>query len=438
VSGRVVGDGGKGIITLRFHHEAVEGDFELEGQRGRLKAVQSKQDAASFFKGPDQKLDITENQWRQDLDHLVEILTTRHGSPFHRTSKLVFQREAERIRSALPRMSGPDIALELVKLASLIGDGHTFVAYPRGRPRFNLETYWFEDGIRAVAAEPAHKDMLGALIVSIDDVPISEALRRLRVFAAQGETDWSYRSVAPYLLGSVEMLRMVGIGKGDVSHFKFKTLDGKTQRIPLRAAAVRPDRLLLGGGRPIWYRGDEAFRTERLRDGSIYVNWRGYDDLAGRTASLMAEVDRERPRRLIIDLRDNGGGDYNQGRQFIALITAREWLNRPDVLFVLIGRQTFSAAMTNAVDFRTGTRATLIGEPPGAAPNGWQEVRKFHLPNSGLAVGVSTRYYEFLQGKDALRPDIHLPPRPGDWGAPYDAAVLSILSSTSGSAETSR
>jgi hypothetical protein len=97
------------------------------------------------------------------------------------------------------------------------------------------------------------------------------------------------------------------------------------------------------------------------------------------------------------------------------------------VLYVLIGRKTFSAAMTNAVDFKRMTEAILIGEPAGAAPNNWQEVRRFHLPSSGINVGVSTRYYEFLPGESEVRPDRHIPPELGDWASPQDAAVRHVL-----------
>lgn len=427
VTGAITGDGGNGSITLRFAVGKVDGTFELEGQWGTLRADATTLDAAAFFKGPDQKLDLTTAEWRQDLDRLVEILTIHHGFPFHRTSKEAFGHEVKRIHAAIPQLQGHQVALEFVKLGALIGDGHTWSAYPAGRPRFNLELYWFEDGIRVVGAEQDQAELLGARLLAIEDVPVAEAQRRLRVFAAQGETEWGYRSVAPYLIGSADMLDTVDIGSEPSRRFTFYMMNGEERQVALTASVTRPARIILGGGPPLWERGTEPFRLERLADGTVYVNWRSYENLAQHTGRLLTELDRNRPRRLVIDLRDNGGGDYNHGRQFVGQLASREWLNRPDVLFVLTGRQTFSAAMTNAVDFKRMTRATLIGEPPGAAPNNWQEVRRFNLPNSGLAVGVSTKYYEFLPGESAVRPDLHIPPVPSDWGAPHDSAVRYVL-----------
>jgi hypothetical protein len=174
--------------------------------------------------------------------------------------------------------------------------------------------------------------------------------------------------------------------------------------------------------------GTESFWTATLADGSIYLNWRSYDDLAAQADGLLKDLDAQHPRRLIIDLRDNTGGDFNAGRAFVEEIKRRPWLNKSGVLYVLIGRATFSAAMTNAVDFKTTTNAILVGEPAGAAPNNWQEVRRFTLPNSGLSVGVSTLHYQFLPGEAELRPELPVWPEPSDWGASQDASLLLILS----------
>ena len=163
---------------------------------------------------------------------------------------------------------------------------------------------------------------------------------------------------------------------------------------------------------------------------TLYVNFRGYENLARNTENLFGELDRLRPARLIIDLRDNGGGDYEKGRRLlIEPIKQRPWINTRGRLFVMVGRRTFSAAMVNAVDFDAMTEALLVGEPIGEKPNSYQEVRQFTLPNSGLTVGVSTKWYAFVPGDAAneVRPDIVSPPRWDDWLSPRDSAVERVL-----------
>ncbi len=74
---------------------------------------------------------------------------------------------------------------------------------------------------------------------------------------------------------------------------------------------------------------------------------------------------REQPDKLVIDLR-NSGGDYNVGLKYLIEPLRKESkINRRGHLFVLIGADTFSAAMSNAAQFRAMTNAMLVGQPIG-------------------------------------------------------------------------
>jgi hypothetical protein len=91
----------------------------------------------------------------------------------------------------------------------------------------------------------------------------------------------------------------------------------------------------------------------------------------------------------------------------------RPALDQRGHLFVITGRRTFSAAMSNAAQFHNETRAILVGEPPGETPNSYQEKETFWLPASHLAVNYSVRYYKFLPtDAPALMPDHEIDP---DW-----------------------
>jgi hypothetical protein len=428
IVGRFRGDGGSGALTLRMDGDVLAGVFDLEGQPGVITARRTSQAAEAFFRPPDQQFDLETAQWLVDLDRMVEVLTREHASPFHRISREQFERDVARVRAAIPELDGVAVALEFRKLGALIGDGHTSVELPHGRPRLSIEFYWFEDGLRVVGVSATHKNLLGARLVAVNDVPATDVAERLRAYIAQGETQWFYRASVPDLVNNPDVLRAIGIGARLSFAFTFETVDGAQKQVEIAAATEVAERVMLGNNTPLWQRNEtQGFWNEWLADGSVYVNWRSYDGLADQGAALLQSLDTKRPRRLIIDLRDNDGGDYTVGRAFIEGIRGRPWLNRRGTLYVMIGRKTFSAAMTNAVDFKQTTQAILVGEPAGAAPNNWQEVRRFNLPNSGIRVGVSTRYYEFLPGESEVRPDLHVSPELSDWGNSQDAGVRLIL-----------
>lgn len=428
ITGRFEGVGGAGGLTLSVEGDALTGTFDLEGQPGTITAQRTAEDAETFFMPPEQQLDLATAQWLDDLDRLVEILTAEHAAPFYRTSREHFESEVARVRAALPELDGVEVALEFRKLGALIGDGHTAVALPSNRPRLPVEFYWFEDGLRVVGVSASHQDLLGARLIAVNDLPVADVTERFRAFIGQGETEWFYRNGAPGLISNPDILAAAEIGAGPSFRFTFEATDGASKEVELTPAAESGEWATLGDGQPLWRRNKEqGFWSEELADGSSYVNWRSYDGVASGGAALLQSLDADHPPRVIIDLRDNGGGNFAIGRAFIEEIKRRPWLNQPGVLYALIGRATFSAAMTNAVDFTLTTEATLVGEPAGAAPNNWQEVRRFHLPNSGLGVSVSTLFYEFLPGETELRPDFEVAPEAGDWGSPQDAAVRFVL-----------
>ncbi|WP_439618234.1 hypothetical protein [Shinella sp.] len=428
IAGRFQGQGGSGALTLNIAGDDLAGAFELAGQPGIITAHRTAADAESFFRPPEQRLDLTTAQWTEDLDRLVTILTSEHASPFHRVSRAQFEQQASELRTAIPKLDGPAVAVEFRRLAALIGDGHTSVALSNGRPRLPIEFYWFEDGLRVTGVSASQSSALGAKLIAVNNVAVSDVTERLRAHIPQAETQWHFRAGVPALLANPDVLRAIGLRAGPAYTFNLETEDGAQKSVDMTAATDTGADATLSGDAPLWQRNmEQAFWSERLADGSVYVNWRSYDGLADNMAALLQSLDAEHPRRLIIDLRDNDGGDFNIGRAFVEEIKRRSWLNRRDVLYVMIGRKTFSAAMTNAVDFQHSTEAVLVGEPAGAAPNNWQEVRRFTLPNSGLSVGVSTRYYEFLPGKADLVPDLSIPPEPSDWGSPEDAGLRLVL-----------
>jgi hypothetical protein len=88
---------------------------------------------------------------------------------------------------------------------------------------------------------------------------------------------------------------------------------------------------------------------------------------------------------------------------------------------VLIGVNTFSAAMADAAHFRYQTNAMLVGRTVGEKPNSYQEAREFTLPNSHWTVRYSTKYYAFVEGgENIIRPDQEIEATRDDYSAGRD------------------
>ncbi len=89
-------------------------------------------------------------------------------------------------------------------------------------------------------------------------------------------------------------------------------------------------------------------------------------------------------------MRYNGGGSSPQGTKFIKDLSHLNKINQEGKLFVLIGRETFSSAIINTLDFQSKTKAILVGEETGGKASHYGETRSFRLPSSGLKITYST------------------------------------------------
>jgi hypothetical protein len=222
----------------------------------------------------------------------------------------------------------------------------------------------------------------------------------------------------------------------DYDHASFTFLDAGNKEIKLDIvpAATGPGNVFVSASKsqplfrqkqtdPFWFSYIEEINA-------VYLNFKNYKDLNANADKLFDFIEEKKATRLIVDLRFNGGGDFKKGRRLlISRIKENSMLNQKGNLFVITGRRTFSAAMVNSIDFKKETNAILLGEPPGERPNSYSENDEMKLPNSGLVISYSTRYYKFLdEDVPAFEPDIRIDPKWKDFLEGRDAVLEWIIS----------
>lgn len=99
ITGRLGGEKAVGDATLRLSSAGASGEFTFGDQKGSLALEHTSLTAASLLR-PLQTLDLTPGQWNEDLDALVQILSTKHGDPFHHTPRARFLHEVEQKKAA--------------------------------------------------------------------------------------------------------------------------------------------------------------------------------------------------------------------------------------------------------------------------------------------------------------------------------------------------
>jgi hypothetical protein len=398
--------------------------------------------ASAGPKGDPQPPTLTKEQWRQDLSYFSKQLAKRHKNLYHAVSKEQFERAVAELDAAIPTLQDHEIIVRLHQIAALVGDGHTGVHLPAYFKRYPLALFWFGDDLRVIAASAEYEKAFGARVVKIGAFGLDEVQARVnRCFpSAENENAWYVLGTGPGFLVIPEVLHALGVvpdlGKAS---FTFEDESGTPFTLeiaPVTVAVVNgvPTMRLSSAakGDPLYRQkpGEKLWSTYLPDSKTVYANFRGYDGLGANAKALFRLVDANPTSRLVIDMRQNGGGDFFEGRKhLIREVKERPAINTKGHLFVIVGRRTFSAALANAIDFRKDTNAILVGEPIGERPNSYSENDEMTLPNSKLVVSYSTRYYEFLdEDVPAVIPDKRIDPSWTDFRAGRDPVLEWILS----------
>jgi len=373
--------------------------------------------------------------WRADLGYLADELPRRHLKAFHTVTPDRFAAAVKDLDAAIPNLNDDQVLVGLMRLVALIGDGHTHLDLPPNAPRYPIELMWFGDELRVVVAAAPHQDVVGARVTGIGGTNLDSVMAHVSRLVPRGENDGRTRLTATMLLTSPRVLHGLDLTPPDLQGpFDLVTNEGKAitdtlTAVPLGEASGWQ---LATDQPPLWLRRlGEPWWVEVLPD-AVFLSFSAYPpeaEFQQRCLELGNLIDHSGARRVVIDLRRNGGGDFTLVRRFmLPVLRGRPAVNHASGVYGIIGPGTFSAAMVNAIDLRNELKATLVGEPTGARPNSYSEHGDFVLPNSGLRVSYSTRYYRFGADSDtAVEPDRRIEPTWQDFRSGRDPALDWIL-----------
>lgn len=372
---------------------------------------------------------------------LADSMEQIHPALFHAVPRATFRTEARRLAAAAAELSRPELIVGLMRLAALPGerDGHTGIfaldpTHPSPLHAYPLRLYWFPDGLYVVAAAPPYRELVGSRLTAIAGVPVERVVERVRPLVPR-DNEWSLRARLPAYAVGAEILE--GLGFTDGGAVRFAVAGGRSA--VLQPIAVAEWSGLLGyesqlarptGAQPLWLSdlgGTQALRTiDRGR--AVYLAYRQTTEPTWTTANRLDRLAR-RPgiRRVIVDLRLNGGGDNTTYGPLLDVLRGQA-VGRKTA--VLLGRSTFSAATNFVTQVDQETRARLVGEPSGGSPNLWGDAEIVELPRSGLTVRVATLHWVLAAADDrrlAVLPDIRVPLTAADFFAGRDPVLERAL-----------
>lgn len=380
-------------------------------------------------------------KWREDLRYFARELPERHRDLFHAMTREQFAAAVKNLNERIPNLSQEQIVVELQRIVAMIRDGHTRIQdFPFG-PKVGFRSYpiylyQYKDGLFIQAADPAYQDAVGARVVKIGKNSTQEAIDAVTPLVCRdGDNEMSIKAIAPLFLVTPEILHALHIVDDPENAPFVVERDGKQQTIYLKPST---DRLIANHGptfgkapnwidarsttapTPLWLKDPQNFFWfEYLSDSrTVYVQYNVVSDKPTETVAdfskrLFDFVAKNPVDRLVIDVRLNGGGNNFLNRSLLRGIIQTTKIDQPGKLFVIIGRQTFSAAQDFVDELEKFTNVIFVGEPTGETPNQFGDPASVVLPNSGITVRASTLWWQFADPRDTRR-----------WTGPKIAAEL--------------
>jgi tetratricopeptide (TPR) repeat protein len=381
-----------------------------------------------------------DDAFRRDVKFAVSELKRVHYSPFRATPEAEIDRQVAALDADIPQLSDDEIYVRLMTIIRGFGDAHTRML--RDTPQLPVALFLYPEGLHVLGAAKEHADLVGAKVLSIGGHPVDEALQKAMAIVPV-ENPMTERWEAAGALRSVTILRGLGLTppEGPVE-LEIEDATGQMRKISLTPPEKRPARgdyvfAIPGCTTPLpncLRNRSEMMWHELLPDGkTMYCQLNGIghgkQSFQRYFEKLFAEIESSPVERLILDLRWNGGGNTFLNPVLIEGIQRSAKFRQPGNFFVIIGRNTFSAALNTTDELERRTTAILVGEPTSSPPNFIGESVEVVLPASRWPISISDLSWQTSYPMDYrawMTPLIYAPPTAAALRAHRDPAMEAI------------
>lgn len=363
-----------------------------------------------------------EKKWKEALDFLTRELPKRHKNLYDTIREADYQSSIQSLKKDLSGLESYEIKVRIAKIVASVGDAHTSVNIPVNY-LCPLEFYWFSDGIYPINTSKSDEVLLYKKITHIDGMEIEKVVETLSSIISH-ENQSYLKSMLPKYLPGIELLYGLKIAH-DLNGLNFTFQDEKgnleewfVNSYPFHEylEQLQANRINIPSAKLPLYRKNSAqyYWMEYIEEAkTLYFNYHSCKEMASESVEnfgkrLMHFIENNAIEKLVIDMRNNTGGNSTLLDPFIDELKKCSKINQSGKLFVILGRDTFSSALLNVYSLKNKTKAILVGEPSGGKPNCYGEVQHFTLKHSGLTISYSTKYYHLIEDDfmPSLLPDV--------------------------------
>lgn len=344
--------------------------------------------------------------WRSDLELIVPGMDRIHPNLEHGTTLEALNQAVTDLSAAVETSTDDELMVGVARIAAMVSaeghDGHTglFVwgtgTYPVDS--LPLRLWLFEDEVVIVDALPPYEDLIDTRIDTLEGRPIREVLETIDPIIPRDNAQ-TVRLLAPRYLLIPQVLRGLGIaGDGPIA-VGVTTTQGiedvhRIEPVPMAEynAWAGPYGLHIPADPDVLYLSniEDDLWWEVLPDTrTLYVQYNRVERLVPSVLEDLGSALKEPAiERVVLDIRHNYGGEVPALDPFYALFDD-PLVDVPGKLFVITGRNTWSAGSMLLARLEAGTSATIVGESMGGNPTFYGDVTDVPLPYSGLSITVT-------------------------------------------------
>jgi hypothetical protein len=370
---------------------------------------------------------MRDEAWRIAIDRLISERERIHPNPYQGIDKATYHAAADDLAAQIPILNDEQALAGITRLAAMPSwkgrEGHSgiFPFTPEtGTHAYPLRFWRFSDGLTITAARAPYEALIGSQVTAIAGKPIDDVIALVEPMAPRDNPS-NLLAYGPLYMRQSELLAGVGvIEHAGPAVFSVVNRDGIAHNVtvePIPAAddvvwtnalpMVLPPRDVMwlhDSTEPIWWRFLDDSKTLYLQYNEVVATGSVADE-------ILARVARGGVERVVVDLRNNGGGDNHRYARLLEALQDPS-IDRPGRLVVLFGRLTFSAAGNFATEVEATTGAVFVGEAMGSSPNLYGDVRRLSLPTVRLDVYIASVYWQKSTADDpriTIEPDLAVP-----------------------------
>lgn len=400
---------------------------------------------------------ISKTVWKEDLLILQKKLSTKDYL-FNHISKNDFEVEIKKLQSDLSKNKQDNIwrlneLLCKFKIHNLYSNIENKTAFP-----FKIKS--FKDGFYLTEIPKEYSYLLNCKLIEINGFTLNQLTQKLKkVFYLPHQN--SIKKKFEKWINNKPLLRYLGILKEDLT-LTFKTETNQKHRIQLKFITdFNEDELAhIKINKPFfserkkdsWFWmyginfGQQVFFKYQICSSNEHIkSWKDSLKITNRQyakqyhlpihktydapkfypflTKMINRFDKKRYKKLIIDLRNNSKGSFQNSVKLIEKVAQLKRINKKKSLFILVNKNTDGAAIATILSFKNKTNAQIVGETVFGTKDDSNKQSFIDLPNSKFRV-----YFPLnIQKEVSIIPDISVEPTLTNYKNGIDELLQKVL-----------